>query len=203
MRESPVTDNSFILFHWARDRLCVLNQMSQFLMTWNSCKRAHVQICFISSCKWWTVSGSVLDVGAFSVCCGPVEYRLPGNTDFGGWDVDYSLSQLHQMASRERETQPHAAFPPRRLGSEVSEITGHTVSLAFNIPLHKPPLAKQNPLSEDDTKHQPAGHLPPPPPFSSSFLHCSGGNASLSFTLACLRPCWRQGDKSNTRETFL
>ncbi|KAM7365743.1 hypothetical protein PAMP_016655 [Pampus punctatissimus] len=33
-----------------------------------------------------------------------------------------------------------------------------------NIPLHKSPPAKQNPLSEDDTKHQPAGHPPPPPP---------------------------------------
>lgn len=62
-----------------------------------------------------------------------------------------------------------AEFPPRRLGREVSEITGRTVSLAFSIPLHKPPPAKQNPLSEDDTKHQPAG-LPPPrlPPSSTA-----------------------------------
>lgn len=47
------------------------------------------------------------------------------------------------------------------LDREVSEITGHTVSLALSTNLLRP---NKNPLSEDDTKHQPAGHLPPPPP---------------------------------------
>ncbi|KAK5614223.1 hypothetical protein CRENBAI_007055 [Crenichthys baileyi] len=100
--------------------------------------------------------------------------------------MDSGVSELLQKRGR---------AVPLPLGREVREIIG------LYILLHKPPLAKQNSLSEDDTEHQPARH-PPPPPFLPPSC-CSGENASLSFTAACLQPCWRQGDKSNTRETFL